>query len=114
MINHESITPTTRRKAVQSDLEISKSLALAIGWREEQLIPSNATQRLYVFPQLSTTVSQSRVFDYTDWNVIGPIAERYNCFPYKAIYGGWVAAGLGNYDTPQKAIAMALIKGARK
>ena len=96
------------------DLKISKALALAIGWREAQLIPSNATQRLYIFPGLYTTVSQSRVFDYTDWNVIGPIAARYDCFPFKTIYGRWVATGLGHYDTPQKAIAMAVIQGARK
>jgi hypothetical protein len=56
-----------------------------------------------------------RTFDYRDWNVIGPIAERYDAFPRKlASMEGWWADVFGKNakfaDTPQKAIAMAVIE----
>jgi hypothetical protein len=46
--------------------------------------------------------------------VIGPIAERYDAFPYQSVNGNWVSAALGYHDTPQKAIALAVIQGAKK
>ena len=54
-----------------------------------------------------------RKFDYRDWRVIGPIAQRYDCFPFNG-GGGWCAyvghASRAVYiDTPQKAIALAVI-----
>ena len=61
-----------------------------------------------------------RVFDHRDWNVIGPIAERYGCYLCKLDSAGkrpeWAAyagAAYGFGDTPQKAIALAVI-GAKK
>jgi hypothetical protein len=64
-----------------------------------------------------------RAFDYRDWNIIGPIAERYAAFPNKMPYmitqfaPGWAAStSTGPYveaDTPQQAIALAVI-GSRK
>ena len=79
-----------------NDLEISKALALAIGW----------------------TGGAWKMFDYRDWNVIGPIAERFDAFPKKlASMEGWWADVFGKdarfADTPQKAIALAVI-GAKK
>jgi hypothetical protein len=58
-----------------------------------------------------------RIFDYRDWNVIGPIAERYDCFPIhlRDVWNSrfmWRGTGV-IADTPQKAIALAVI-GAKK
>jgi len=89
-----------------NDLEISRALALAIGWStfNYQL----ETKKYAVFFE-----GNWRVFDYRDWNVIGPIAERYNLFPWRAV-GGWVSGLDCTFaDTPQKAIALAVIE-ARK
>ncbi len=95
-----------------NDLEISKALALAIGWKKDDFsADSNAELSVDIgddqrgFPTWKT-------FDYRDWAVISPIAERYDCFPRKD--GGWYVWGLKLYDTPQKAIAMAVIEGAKK
>ena len=97
-------------------LAISKALALAIGWKESQMIPSNATQRMYIFETEETTVSQSKIFDYRDWNVIGPIAERYDLFPRASGVGWYIPQSFtADYaDTSQKAIALAVINGSKK
>lgn len=92
-----------------TDLEISKALALAIGWQERQLDIGVSTVYVNVFERL-------RVFDYRDWNVIGPIAEKFDAFPFED-QGGWESlmtnSPMTNSDTPQKAIALAVI-GAKK
>jgi len=96
-----------------TDLEISKALALAIGWK--RILPNEeapALQQCWVSHN-----GMWRLFSYTDWNVIGPIAERYDAFPF-LIGGRWHTYGIENHvatqeDTPQKAIAMAVI-GANK
>lgn len=70
-----------------TDLEISKSLALAIGW-PQTYIARGDTLVVYAGGLINKVKSGSRwligyrIFDYRDWNVIGPIAERYNVFPY--------------------------------
>lgn len=95
-----------------TDLEISKALALAIGWESYTDIDT-----CYVVDHANQC---DRVFDYLDWAIIGPIAERYDCFPMKAI-GGWYSSNwfegkevVQMYaDTPQKAIALAVIQGAK-
>ena len=97
-----------------TDLEISKQLALAIGW--DAYIEGDDC---YVVDHVK---QYDREFDYRDWNVIGPIAEQYDAFPDFCDCGAtwWVAgckrngtnAGQGA-DTPQKAIAMAVIQGAK-
>lgn len=96
-----------------TDLEISKALALAIGWK--RMLPNpeaDGLKQCWVW-----TGHSWRIFDYRDWNVIGPIAEKYNCFPTKMGYGLWdasIAFGtIYGADTPQKAIALAVI-GAKK
>ena len=102
-----------------TDFEISKALALAIGWTT--VVIRNGHCRVWVAMH-----SYWRIFDYRDWNVIGPIAERYNAFPVVSVAattkGQWCAGvGVGSLnmswsyaDTPQKAIALAVIEGAKK
>ena len=110
-----------------TDLEISKALALAIGW--EQALLSSQGIVVQTHREHDRVKSNGRwlchwrIFDYRDWNVIGPIAERYNAFPYidpcTDKWEGYVArlgidkAPLVWADTPQKAIALAVI-GAKK
>lgn len=109
-----------------TDLEINKALTLAIGYRPEHILTSRGSSGVMVFRPLTEVVLSAPKayefmwypFDYRDWNVIGPIAERYDCFPIKATdpeQGEWLTAiGYVIYtDTPQKAIAMAVI-GANK
>lgn len=98
-----------------TDLEISKALALAIGWMPRRV--GNVQNEVYV--NTSTDFhwhNNWRLFDYRDWNVIGPIAEKFDMFPYKRFEGHWdVLNALEKLDevTPQKAIALAVI-GAKK
>ena len=99
-----------------TDLEISKALALAIGYNETFFFV-NKDNALFVAWR-SGTYSQFRRFDYRDWNVIGPIAEKYECFPIRTKTDEWFANIFdcnGFYaDTPQKAIALAVITGTKK
>lgn len=100
-----------------TDLEISKALALAIGWKPTDLMQYEYKTILEVW-WVDGWDADWRAFDYRDWNVIGPIAERYDCFPIKAkapTDDEWLTAvGKVIYtDTPQKAIALAVI-GASK
>jgi hypothetical protein len=100
-----------------TDLEISKALALAIGWLEEDT-------RIFSYDRLAVRKASRkylvpfRFFDYRDWAVIGPIAEQYDCFPQKCC-GEWSSMIATNSltwveaDTPQKAVALAVI-GANK
>jgi len=106
-----------------TDLEISKALALAIGWPEDQVtITTMSVDGGVTWVDACVSVrpdgaSYGRPFWYTDWNIIGPIAERYNCFPYKwRDTDLWVTVNACEpyADTPQKAIALAVIEGAKK
>jgi hypothetical protein len=93
------------------DIEINKALALAIGWEH---IGLSALKEDAVC--VRDVDGWWHTFDYRDWNVIGPIAEKYNCFP-KHINSMWEIAHYGEIyraDTPQRAIAMAVIQGVRK
>lgn len=98
-----------------TDLEISKALALAIGWKPEQM-RENRLRKGELLVQ-SDDEYFARPFSYADWNVIGPIAARYDCFPMN-VDAGWCSSNLQHAvayaDTPQKAIAMAVIEGAKK
>jgi hypothetical protein len=101
-----------------TDLEISKALALAIGWRDDQVSITEMSTDGISWINACVTVKpdgykHGRPFWYTDWNVIGPIAERYEAFPYKTVSMGW-ASNCNYADTPQKAIALAVIIGAKK
>ena len=109
---------------MKTDLEISKKLALAIGYRPEHVRVSLAGT-IHVFrprgeahlvgnPALKSAILWG-TFDYRWWDVIGPIAERYNLFPER-FCRHWTVRGRSNTlaETPQKAIALAVIQGVRK
>lgn len=91
-----------------TDIEISKQLALAIGWKESKL---KVTDAVFAW------CGHWRVFDYRDWNVIGPIAERYECFPQvvgdDSVGKAWRCDWADGAYTPQKAIALAVIGAAK-
>ena len=122
-----------------TDLEISKALALAIGWTMANVLPDRMQpnlQQCWVW-----TGGNWRLFDYRDWNIIGPIAAKFDCFPSAMSTGNFRKAKQQRHtdvakweifaydykngseergkwlryeaDTPQKAIAMAVI-GAKK
>ena len=84
-----------------TDIEIDRALALAIGWRKT----CESTKTFWVVEDSGNR----RVFTHKDWNVIGPIAERYDCFPWKDCRGDWVNKHYQHTTTPQKAIALAVI-----
>lgn len=92
-----------------TDIEIDKALALAIGWKDE---PNK--MRVSTLWGLQVWIGLWVTFSHKDWNVIGPIGERYNMFPW-CCAGWWNVAGYGqpSSKTPQKAIALAVI-GAKK
>jgi len=88
-----------------TDKEINRRLALAIGYarRDVKTYGNGVVQVLWG--------ENRRIFDFMEWQTIGPIAEQYNCFPHKCNllnlsewrYGVHIA------ETPQKAIALAVI-----
>ena len=112
---------------LETDHEISLALALAIGWVEADTYPLPRELN----PELLLVMRDDRVwcvFDYRDWDVIGPIAERYFAFPAQYVDGnGRVVAWEANMysertggshslvkaDNPQKAIALTVISAAR-
>ena len=108
-----------------TDLEISKALALAIGWGRVQITDDkvlvytgNPSDRVWVWYS-HRWVYNNRVFDYKDWNVIGPIAEKFDCFPMVAACHAdqWaiVTERVEVYaETPQKAIALAVIQATNE
>lgn len=97
-----------------TDLEISEALALAIGWTTQDMSRA-APARGLVY--INNPCKRKRgecwwsEFDYRDWSVIGPIAERYDCFPYKNCSGLWdvYSSSAEATETPQEAIALAVI-----
>ena len=102
------------------DFQISRALALAIGWEPEQM-RENRLRSGELLVRLDDEYF-ARPFSYRDWNVIGPIAARYDAFPTKTSSGtGWSSIAFETRNptdvreaTPQKAIAMAVIEGAKK
>lgn len=105
-----------------TDIEINRALALAIGWTEDQMLVDVLSGGQRILNIRYPAGGLWRVFDYTDWRVIGPIAQRYNCFPTRfglaqmwwppqVVRGRDIGAIM--FDTPQKAIAMAVIERAK-
>lgn len=84
--------------------EISRRLALAIGWPEKAITVTHGQCFIWLG-------RDGRGFDYRDPAVIWPIAERYNCFPYKTIDSGkWFSGSeLARGDTAAEAVARAVI-----
>jgi hypothetical protein len=101
-----------------TDLEISKKLALAIGWDEGAITCYSVSGNVYVHYVKNCNGNavrgQGYLFDYRDWNVVGPIAEWYDCFPWNAACGWISRTDVVSADTPQKAIALAVIQEAKK
>jgi len=99
-----------------TDIEISKQLALAIGHHRFD-VRVGVTGNVLVLDKTGNHYIW-RIFNYREWSVIGPIAERYDCFPERCC-GEWSAMVATDHltwieaDTPQKAIALAII-GANK
>jgi hypothetical protein len=102
-----------------TDLEISKALALAIGWAEDDFGSWWIDHFMIDIGDDQSGYPQWYAFDYRDWNVIGPIAERYEAFPmHYPKQGGWFSGAIDIpqdayadawADTPQKAIALSVI-----
>jgi hypothetical protein len=97
-----------------TDIEIDKELALAIGYKLFDVKFHDDMWAVVVYN------GSWRVFSHRDWNVIGPIAERYNAFPIQSAKETWSACvgdgsdlWVDHIHTPQKAIALAVI-GATK
>jgi hypothetical protein len=90
-----------------TDAEISRRLALAIGWPFAKHSPTHPWALVG-----HDRMTGSLIFDYRNPLVIWPIAERFNCFPMR-VEGGWGAFyGVCFYtaDTAAKAVALAVIK----
>lgn len=93
-----------------TDAELSRQLALAIGWPENAQWPAPRMAAIDGGGVQCWTGSGWRHFDYRDPAVIWPIAERYNCFPirhdkaWQAIRDGWHFA-----DTAAEAVARAVV-----
>lgn len=90
-----------------TDAQISKALALAIGW-ETLPLDFDASDGVWV---VDHHAKADRFFDYRDPAVIWPIAERFDYFPRKDQYQWWFA---GKYpytyaETAAKAVALAVI-----
>lgn len=95
-----------------TDAEISKRLALAIGWPADSVW--GGAKGAYIVDDF---FSYGRQFDYRDPAVIWKIAERFDAFPVfvktraywtarsYSLQGIWVSA-----DTAAKAVALAVIK----
>ena len=97
-----------------TDLDINRRLALAIGWPRKRLwIEDDEVRLLEHIPGFYGPLW--RVFDYTKWQVAGPIAARYNCFPWEDEDCKWVVYAPGYLSPPiyantaQQAIALAVI-----
>ena len=93
-----------------TDLELNRTLALAIVWK----LVTYAGNRCFVFDY----VVGWKEFDHADWRVAGPIAEKFDCFPWSDGCKHWCSEvdcwTHTTADTPQKAIALAAIQGAGK
>ena len=99
-----------------TDLETSRRLALAIGW-EPRRVDSHQTNAVWV---LRTDTCAWHRFDHRDPAIAFRVAERYNKFPYMhrgkdgSLDGKWVVWPGTLEDTPQDAIALAVINGAKE
>lgn len=99
----------------QEHLEISRKLALAIGWKSEHVhthLHGTDYAISIIKPDDETAL---RIFDYRDEVIAFRVAERFDCFPYRNFHGKWTTHLTSPYagaaDTPQLAIALAVIEG---
>ena len=93
-----------------TDTEISKALALAIGWPESDIDASNSS--VHVCFEVATLEYPPtwRLFDYKIPDIIWPIAKATNNFPSMVAGGLWCSGWSGpSAETPEKAVALAVI-----
>ena len=90
----------------QEHLEISRKLALAIGWKPEQMDVYD--DKLWI----ERLHNLRRRFDYRAWEVIGPIAERFGLdVGFKDKIAWKHSCSIGHKGrTVQEAIAKAVIE----
>jgi len=99
-----------------TDIEISRQLALAIGYLPEHV----KVDRGFVWVSRSFVTSSGitwetwQIFTHDDPSVIWPIAERFDCFPIRGGEDGlWVSSvNYSNFqhsDSAAKAVALAVI-----
>jgi len=96
--------------------EISRRLALAIGWPEHRIC-HESWGAVYIGHGPGLPIG--KFLDYRDPAVIWPIAERFNCFPSMSSCGiEWCSYTAGASttwaDTAALAVAMAAIKAKEK
>lgn len=100
---------------------INKKLAIAIGWREDQIriTPEFGVQVAYKPLESSTEKVWWRGFDYRDPCVIWPISVKYRKWPanYDLLTDEWQVwmpcgpcTGVVRAKTPELAIALAVIE----
>jgi len=100
--------------------EISRRLALAIGWPEHKLYSEGDGSFVSINISDMPPIKIWRDFDYRAFDVIWPIAERFNCFPRTDSIGiQWYsytqrAETTTLADTAALAVAMAVIKSKEK
>ena len=105
-----------------TDAEISRRLALAIGWNGDDEDPDvmlikkiwdSEETKCHVWFEDPSGEHYWREFDYRDPAVIWPIADRFDAFQY-AFGDGWESFLFGGCeipaDTAAKAVALAVIK----
>jgi hypothetical protein len=94
-----------------TDTELNKALALKIGWREDQIREYQGGISVAEHPERLVFISNK--FDYTDWNTIMPIADKYGATMGKNASGLPYAylnyRGIFHAQSLQKAIALAVI-----
>jgi hypothetical protein len=95
--------------------EINRRLALAIGYSPDDLFVSSGVP-VYVWREPPVSGLKTwLVFDYMDWNTIGPIAAKYAMFPKRItprvwlIYRTWMNGDVA-HSCPQACIALAVIE----
>lgn len=101
-----------------TDLEISKALALAIGWKNDDVAEfGDGLDYDYQLDCVKVWDGEWWVdFDYRDPAVIWPIAERYNAFPSMIVGGSSKGKWMTFLEvhsvtcaTAAKAVALAVI-----
>lgn len=99
-----------------TDAQISRALALAIGWKESEIIDYPGQDYVGIRTRIVTPCV--RFFSYKFPAVIWPVAERFDCFPDKVInedgfvlWRAWVPGKprWKTEETAAKAVALAVI-----
>lgn len=97
-----------------TDTEIDRRLALAIGYRPEDVMVVRATGQIVV-----DYYGIWSLFSHLRWDVVGPIAEKFDLFPVRLTDGKWSRVVCGPApaflltdiieSTPQRCIALAAL-----